>query len=193
MVAKLRCKICELPHRNTSRYELWLERQVCRLCGNLLEYFSWNSNYLKDYWNELDSESFDKNIVQNTEYQDIIYSIDNGIHAIDWNKNKQIDFFKAVSEMEKLDWNFKNNYIGFKNKKANEILQFIRLDQNRWYADVPINSGGKWDGYYWTAYSDTETIVEMVKLFFEEMPWFGMLEWKMRRCAQKNGCCRRDV
>ena len=46
----MRCKICELPHKNTSSHKLWLERQVCRPCGNLLEYFSWNSNYLKNYW-----------------------------------------------------------------------------------------------------------------------------------------------
>jgi len=46
----MRCKICELPHKNTSRYDLWIERQVRRPCGNLFEYFSWNGNYLHEYW-----------------------------------------------------------------------------------------------------------------------------------------------
>jgi len=46
----MRCKICELAHKNTSRYELWLDRRVCRICGNVLDLFSWNSNYLKEYW-----------------------------------------------------------------------------------------------------------------------------------------------
>ena len=46
----MRCKVCEIPHKNTSRHELWIERQMCRLCGNLLELFSWNGNYLQEYW-----------------------------------------------------------------------------------------------------------------------------------------------
>ena len=133
----------------------------------------------------------DQNDLQNTKYQDIIYYKYDRDELVESSNNVHIDFFKAMSEMEKLDWNYKYKYIGFENKKTAETLQFIRLDQNRWYADVPIHWGVKWDGYYWSAYSDTEIIVEMVKLFFEEMPWFGMLEWKMRRCSEKKCCCWR--
>ena len=50
VVKKMRCKICELAHKNISRHELWIELQVCRICGNLLDYFSWNGNYMKEYW-----------------------------------------------------------------------------------------------------------------------------------------------
>ncbi len=46
----MRCRVCGIPHKNTSRHELWIERQMCRLCGNLLELFSWNGNYLQEYW-----------------------------------------------------------------------------------------------------------------------------------------------
>ncbi len=46
----MRCKICNIPHKNTGRHQLWLEQQICRLCGNLCEYFSWNGNYLQEYW-----------------------------------------------------------------------------------------------------------------------------------------------
>jgi len=49
-VNKMRCKICGLPHKNISRHELWIERQVCRICAYLIEIFSWNNNYLQQYW-----------------------------------------------------------------------------------------------------------------------------------------------
>ena len=44
-----------------------------------------------------------------------------------------------------------------------------------------IGYGKGWDGYCWCAYSKTQKITDMVRLFFEEVPWFGMLSWKMRR------------
>ena len=86
-----------------------------------------------------------------------------------------------MSEMKNLDWEYENNYIAFDNKKTKEYVQFIRLGQDKWYADIPINDGKDWDGYTWSCYSDSETIVSMMRLFFEEVPWFGMLSWKMRR------------
>jgi len=49
----MRCKICDIPHKNTSRYQLWLEMQVCRVCSGLLEFFSWNGNYLDGYWEDV--------------------------------------------------------------------------------------------------------------------------------------------
>lgn len=46
----MRCKICQLPHKNTSRHELWAEFQVCRGCSFILEVFSWNGKNLNEYW-----------------------------------------------------------------------------------------------------------------------------------------------
>jgi len=46
----MRCKLCDLPHKNTSRCVSWIENQMCRTCSYVLELFSWNSNYLKEYW-----------------------------------------------------------------------------------------------------------------------------------------------
>jgi hypothetical protein len=46
----MRCKICDKPYKNTSRYKIW-EDQFCRLCSSLCDHFSFNGNYLKDYWN----------------------------------------------------------------------------------------------------------------------------------------------
>jgi len=46
----MRCKLCDLSHRNTSRHQSWIEHQVCRACYSVLDIFSWNCNYLKEYW-----------------------------------------------------------------------------------------------------------------------------------------------
>ena len=46
----MRCKICQIPHKNTSRLQLWEDQQVCRLCSNICDYFSWNGSYLQEYW-----------------------------------------------------------------------------------------------------------------------------------------------
>ena len=127
----------------------------------------------------------DQNDLQNTKYQNIIYYKYDRDELVESANNIHIDFFKAMSEMEKLDWVFQQNYIGFENKRKHELVQFIRQDKNRWYAEIPMNYGINWDGYCWIAYSDNETVSNMMKLFFEEMPWFGMLDWKMRRYSKK--------
>lgn len=46
----MRCKICDLPHKNIARHQSWIEHQICRSCSYVLDIFSWNSNYLKEYW-----------------------------------------------------------------------------------------------------------------------------------------------
>ncbi|EIJ64997.1 hypothetical protein BD31_I0775 [Candidatus Nitrosopumilus salaria BD31] len=46
----MRCNICDRSHKNPQKYDLWLESQVCRLCGQFLDLFSWNGNNLGEYW-----------------------------------------------------------------------------------------------------------------------------------------------
>jgi len=46
----MRCRICAIRHKNTQRHKLWIEEQVCRVCANVLEFFSFNDNRLKEYW-----------------------------------------------------------------------------------------------------------------------------------------------
>ncbi len=46
----MRCRICEIPHKNTVDRLNWEETQVCRTCYCLLDFFSLNSNYLDNYW-----------------------------------------------------------------------------------------------------------------------------------------------
>ena len=126
-----------------------------------------------------ESERYDA--LSDVKYQDITYHMDNLGKTINSKEEKRIDFLKASNEMNNLDWNYEWNYITFHNRKINECLQFKRLEKNKWYADVPINNGKNWDGYYWAAYANSKTIMDMLRLFFDESPWFGMLSWKMRR------------
>lgn len=46
----MRCKLCHSTHRNTSKYQSWIEHQICRACSYVLDVLSWNLNYLKEYW-----------------------------------------------------------------------------------------------------------------------------------------------
>jgi len=121
-------------------------------------------------------------ILQDTKFQNITYYKQNDSEIIGHDKWVSIDFLKAMSEMEKLDCE-KPNHIGFKNHRTEETVQFIRKGKNNWYADIPIKNNGEWKGYCWGAYSDNKTISNMMRLFFEEVEWFGMLEWKMRRVS----------
>ena len=114
-------------------------------------------------------------------YQDITYHMDNSDKTIHRKEHAQIDFLKAMSEMKNLDWKYDNNYITFFNEKTKECVQFLRKDEDQWYAEVPINDGIHWDGYAWSCDSKSKPIMNMLRLYFEEVPWFGMLSWKMRR------------
>ncbi|MFB5632844.1 MAG: hypothetical protein ACE5Q9_05920 [Nitrosopumilus sp.] len=129
----------------------------------------------------IDGELERCDVLSDVKYQDITYYMQNPNKVVKSKDNISIDFLKATSEMNDLDWNYEWNYIGFSNNKKLECVQFIRQGEEKWYAEVPINNGKGWDGYAWCGYSEIETITNMLRLFFEEVPWFGMLSWKMRR------------
>ena len=109
------------------------------------------------------------------------YTLDSVKTLVDQNQQVKIDFLGAVSEMEKLDYKFEKNFIGFQNCSSGEYVQFVRLGNDSWYADAPIKDQQNWDGYLWAGYGDTKSITSMLKLFFEEVPWFDSISWKMRR------------
>ena len=117
-------------------------------------------------------------------FQNIIYYYWDGKKTVKQNQQVKIDFLGAVNEMECLDHKFERNFIGFQNCSTGEYVQFVRLGNDSWYADVPIEDRGKWEGYLWAGYGNTQSINDMLKLFFEEVPWFDSLSWKMRRCTQ---------
>jgi len=115
-------------------------------------------------------------------FQNIIYYYWDGKKSVEQNQQVRIDFLGAVSEMERLDHTFEKNFIGFQNCSTGEYVQFVRLGDDLWYADVPIKDQDNWEGYLWAGYGNTKSITDMLKLFFEEVPWFDSLSWKMRRC-----------
>jgi hypothetical protein len=119
--------------------------------------------------------------VLDVKFQDITYHMDNSDKSVDWEEHAQIDFLKAVNEMKNLNWNYENNYITFVNNKTKECVQFLRKGENDWYAEVPINDGVQWDGYAWSCDTTSKPVIDMLRLYFEEVQWFGMLSWKMRR------------
>ena len=97
-------------------------------------------------------------------------------------RDAPIDFLGAMREMETLPVATKmDRFIGFVNRRNGENVQFLRRGDDDWYVDVPINGGSSWDGYYWGGTADSKTVAELLRLFFEEMPWFGMVSFTMRR------------
>ena len=116
--------------------------------------------------------------IQNVKFQNISYFM-NSVKG--YVNNTPVDFLKAMSEMESLDYKFDRNFIGFVNEKTKECLQFIRREEDEWYVESVIGYGKGWDGYCWCTHSKTQKITDMIRLFFEEVPWFGMISWKMRR------------
>ena len=146
-----------------------------------MNFHSTSSNQIS-IQNIVTDELISQDIVPDVKYQDIIYYMDNAGKIVKNEDQIHIDFITATSEMKNLDWTYEYNYIGFENlRRTNDCVQFIRQGQDRWYAEVPIRHGKGWDGYAWCGYSDSETALSLMRLFFEEIPWFGMLSWKMRR------------
>ena len=131
---------------------------------------------------EMDNdEQVNQDTIVDVKFQHIIYYLQNPGRFVDSKKNIPVDFIKAMNEMKNLDYNYEDNFIGFENKKTNECVQFIRKGEDDWYAEVPITHGKGWDGYAWCCDTKSKPVMDMVRLFFEEVPWFGMLDWKMRR------------
>ena len=114
-------------------------------------------------------------------FQNIIYYYWDGKKTVNQSQQVRIDFLGAVNEMENLDHKFERNFIGFQNCTTGEYVQFVRLGDDSWYADVPIKDQDNWEGYLWAGYGNTKSVTDMLKLFFEEVPWFDSLSWKMRK------------
>ena len=97
-------------------------------------------------------------------------------------KDDPIDFPKAKSEIEALGHGGYDHFIGFKNSKTLEMVQFARHESDGWYADVPIPpTGPDWSGYVWGCRTDTESVIRVAKLFIDEAAWFGALPFTMRK------------
>lgn len=116
-----------------------------------------------------------------TKHQQIIYYKWDRNEAVCSKDNTPIDLQKAISEIRGLDWTYSQNHLGFRNILTNETVQFVRLEQDKWYLESLIRPGVKWEGYAWVSEANTESVVELVKLFFEEMPWLYVVDWKLEK------------
>ena len=114
-------------------------------------------------------------------HQHIVYRLVNGKRHV---PETPIDFLGTMREMEGLVYGMENFIcITNKNVARGGFVQFLRLDRDEWYVDIPINMGRGWDGYVWGCHADTRLLSDTLRLFFEEVPWFGMLPWTMSRVA----------
>jgi hypothetical protein len=113
-------------------------------------------------------------------YQNVTYYKNNRDGFVSALEFKTIDFLGACSEIKKIDWLFPKNHIGFSRKGDDSVL-FKRKNETKWSAEIPVFDGEEWTGWSLFAHSDTNTILDMLRLFFEEVPWFDTLSWKMGR------------
>ena len=133
---------------------------------------------------QTESDSQKLETATDVKFQNIIYYYWDGKKSVEQNQQVRIDFLGAISKMENLDHKFERNFIGFQNCSNGEYVQFVRLGNDLWYADVPIKDRSNWEGYLWAGYGNTKSITDMLKLFFEEVSWFDSMSWKMRRIIQ---------
>ncbi|MEC4848992.1 MAG: hypothetical protein RI100_07380 [Nitrosarchaeum sp.] len=129
----------------------------------------------------ISDETVDQKTDSDVKFQDIVYYMHTRTKTV---QNEPINFFKAIDEMQKLDWKYSPNYIGFTNNNTQENVQFSRTEQDKWYAETLIKPDGNWNGYVWCCYSEFKTIENMLELFFEEVSWSQMLSWKLKRIGK---------
>jgi hypothetical protein len=122
-----------------------------------------------------------QSVAQDVEYLHIIYFKWDRHESVSSNQNVSIDYVTAISEMEKLDWTFTQNHIGFTNKRKWITLQFVKLDTDKWYVEELINSGVTWDGYLWYAETDSKHLYDMLWRFYHEEPFaMAVPGWKTK-------------
>ena len=139
-------------------------------------------NYLHTKISQLEKNSqlFKQETGNDVKYQNITYYKQNGDELVSTDSHIEIDFLKAVSEMEKQNWKLEN-YIGFDNKNTRENVQFIRLQENLWEINVQIPNDGTWVNTdpYQRAFANNEESIALVKRFFEEIPCTDGMKWEI--------------
>jgi len=91
-----------------------------------------------------------------------------------------IDLQKALSEIDRILWEYKES-IGFTNGRNKDAINMRKIARDMWHVEVPIFTSAEWDGYAWTAETDTRRIKDVTRMFFDELEWFGMLDFAMLR------------
>jgi len=121
-------------------------------------------------------------------YQDIEYCMHNRNNCVYYNEHKQVDLQLALSELTSLDWTVSQNGISFINNKNDQCIFCHRLTENKWSVLTPIKVDGVWTGKEWASYPETESLIGVIKLFFEETPWFSTLRWREVKMTSDFGC-----
>ena len=78
-------------------------------------------------------------------------------------------------------------YIGFVRTTTNETLQYLRSAPDVWHADVPINPGVNWEGYFLGIRTGLETATEIPKRFFYGQDYLQPAEFRMNRYPDWRG------
>ena len=137
---------------------------------------------LRQSWSDaLPQTSLGDKTDQDIKYQNITYYKCDGKTVVKSSDHARIELPRAISEVTELGHGGYDHFIGFVYEDTNECLQFAHYYEHDWYADVPINPGIDWDGYYWGCHTDLESVLNTVRLFFEAGPWFDSLRFTMRR------------
>ncbi len=130
-------------------------------------------------------DSYKQDEDEKIKYQNIRYYRNNGIDEVIESENSVlIDYFKAKNEIKKIDWMVTDNFIGFENHDTFEIIQMVRLEENNWYVENLLGGGfgGKnWQGYIWFCEINTDEVLSLTQLFFEEVNWFRQQSWTLKR------------
>ena len=128
------------------------------------------------------NDEYYQDVMQNTEekYQNITYWKHGKFETVSGLEFIPINVEKAISEAQNLLPEYEEG-IGFTNGRNKDAIHFIRKGKNYWRATVPVFTREKWDGYYYQASSNTKGVMDVIRLFFDELDWFGMLGFKLRQ------------
>ena len=135
------------------------------------------------------SETDDQAQDTDHKYQEIFYWKYGRFETVRPPPFREISLQKALSETEKLLYEYKE-CIGFSNARNHDSINIVRQAQDAWYAAVPIFKGEEWTGYHYTTETDTRRILDVIRLFFEEVEWFGMLDFKWSRSSSAEAAWR---
>lgn len=116
----------------------------------------------------------------NIKYQNIIYYMINRTKCVYYPEQVTIDLLTAINELNGIDWTWKNNGISFINLKNDDNIFCHRLERDKWFVATKVKDGD-YSGYQWISYPDHESLINTIRLFFEDLSWFDVLNWNMVR------------
>ena len=99
-------------------------------------------------------------------------------------KLKPIDLQKALDEtlsMGIADATYKSQepvWIVFYNQKNFDSLDILRIGDDLWNLDTPVYCDDSFCCFKHAAQSDTKRLVDIIKMFFEEDDWYGMVKFE---------------